>query len=111
MSSPVANILNANQRQAPIGDDTVEQESLDRMPSESLVEIERHRAFRRAFSLLPQRDQALLRLLTAQPSLTYEEISAALHMPIGSIGPTRRRALERLRRELETQGVMTLITE
>ncbi len=103
-------ILNANRRHVPMGEG-VEQESLAPLPGESLVEIERHQAVRQAFSLLPKRDQALLRLLTAEPSLTYEEISAALRMPIGSIGPTRRRALERLRRGLETRGVMTLITE
>jgi imidazolonepropionase len=32
---------------------------------------------------------------------SYEEIARALAMPIGSIGPTRGRALERLRRGLE----------
>ena len=53
-----------------------------------------------SFSRLPTRDQALLRLLAVDPSPSYQEISAALGMPIGSIGPTRARALERLRREL-----------
>jgi len=32
---------------------------------------------------------------------SYEEIGAAMGMPIGSIGPTRARCLERLRREAE----------
>ena len=53
-----------------------------------------------AFERLPARYQALLRLLTADPTPSYEEIGAALGMPIGSIGPTRARALERLRQEL-----------
>jgi RNA polymerase sigma factor (sigma-70 family) len=54
-----------------------------------------------AFARLPARDQRLLQLLVAEPPRSYESIAAALEMPIGSIGPTRRRALERLRRELE----------
>lgn len=54
-----------------------------------------------AFSRLPARDQRLLRLLVAEPQPSYDEIANALGMPIGSIGPTRGRALERLRRELE----------
>ena len=37
-------------------------------------------------------------MLAADPRPSYEEIAGALGMPIGSIGPTRARALERLRR-------------
>jgi RNA polymerase sigma factor (sigma-70 family) len=66
-----------------------------------LLQQERDAAVRRAFLRLPPTDQALLRLLTADPTPSYQEISAALAMPIGSIGPTRGRALERLRRELQ----------
>jgi DNA-directed RNA polymerase specialized sigma24 family protein len=54
-----------------------------------------------AFVRLPARDQRLLRMLVADPQPSYEEIGTALAMPIGSIGPTRGRALRRLRRELE----------
>jgi hypothetical protein len=37
-------------------------------------------------------------LLIEDPPVPYEEISARLDMPIGSIGPTRRRYLDELRR-------------
>jgi len=37
-----------------------------------------------------------LSLLLAQPSLDYHEVAVQLSMPIGSIGPTRGRALARL---------------
>jgi DNA-directed RNA polymerase specialized sigma24 family protein len=66
-----------------------------------MLRSERDRALWDAFARLPERDQALLRLLTADPAPSYEEISAALDMPIGSIGPTRARCLERLRREAD----------
>jgi hypothetical protein len=36
---------------------------------------------------------------TSSPS--YTEVAAELGMPVGSIGPTRARALARLRRQLE----------
>jgi RNA polymerase sigma factor (sigma-70 family) len=42
--------------------------------------------------------QQLLRLLVTEPPLSYEEISALLGLPIGSIGPTRARCLDKLRR-------------
>jgi RNA polymerase sigma factor (sigma-70 family) len=104
-------ILNANKREVPIGDDVGEQESLAPQPGESLLQTERDEAIRGVFSLLSAKDQALLRLLTAEPSLRYSEIAAALGIPIGSVGPTRQRALDRLRRLLESRGVMTQLAE
>jgi RNA polymerase sigma factor (sigma-70 family) len=104
-------ILRASKRQVPMGDDFVEQPSLTPLPGEALARTERDRAIQRAFSLLPGRDQALLRLLTAEPSLSYEEIAAALGIPIGSIGPTRQRALERLRRLLDGHGITTQLAD
>ncbi len=104
-------ILNANKREVPLGDDVGEQESLAPLPGESLLQTERDEAIRGVFSLLSGKDQALLRLLTAEPSLPYGEIAAALGIPVGSIGPTRQRALERLRRLLESRGVMSQLAE
>jgi len=55
----------------------------------------------RAFAQLPQRCQQLLRLLIAGSGTTpYSEVSAALGMPVGSLGPTRARCLARLRQLL-----------
>ncbi len=53
---------------------------------------------RLALDALPPRDRALLELLYREPALTYEKVAAALGIPVGSIGPTRARALARLRR-------------
>lgn len=50
---------------------------------------------------LPLRYRTLLRLLMADPPASYRKISAALNMPIGSIGPTRARCLRRLRHSVE----------
>ena len=69
-----------------------------------LVE-ERDRALWQAFGGLSDRCQALLRILVADPPPSYEDIGAALDMPIGSIGPTRQRCLERLRGLAEGEGV------
>jgi RNA polymerase sigma factor (sigma-70 family) len=70
-------------------------------PDAQLLASERDAALWAAFGRLGARDQALLRMLASEPAPSYEEIGAALGMPIGSIGPTRARALERLRRELD----------
>lgn len=55
-----------------------------------------------AFELLPADGQALLRLLTAVPPLSYAEISELLGIPHGSIGPKAGRLLTRLRRLLSS---------
>jgi RNA polymerase sigma factor (sigma-70 family) len=72
---------------------------------EGLLTSERDAHLWRAFEALGPRDQALLRMLAADPAPSYEEIGAALGMPVGSIGPTRARALARLRRALDRLGV------
>lgn len=93
--------LRASAREVP-DQDPPEPRNSEVPPLESnLFEAERDAALWSAFGRLPARDQALLRVLVTDPPPSYEEIGAALEMPVGSIGPTRGRALERLRRELE----------
>jgi DNA-directed RNA polymerase specialized sigma24 family protein len=58
----------------------------------------RRAALAGALQILPPKCQQLLRLLATDPPASYEQVSAILDMPIGSIGPTRARCLERLRR-------------
>lgn len=64
---------------------------------EQLLDGELHQAVRAALRELPAKSQALMRLLSAEPPLSYDEISELLGIPRGSIGPMRRRCLERLR--------------
>jgi RNA polymerase sigma factor (sigma-70 family) len=66
-------------------------------PDTDILRAELHQALRDGLADLPARDQALLKLRTADPPKSYEEISQLLGMPIGSIGPTLRRSLDRLR--------------
>ena len=61
---------------------------------------ERRTAVRQALATLPDRQRTLLRMLHSETEPSYESIGAKLGMPIGSIGPTRGRALERLRKEI-----------
>jgi RNA polymerase sigma factor (sigma-70 family) len=70
-------------------------------PDEPALSAERRAAVRTALAALPPRQRTLLRLLHSESAPSYEAIGSALGMPVGSIGPTRGRALERLRRELQ----------
>jgi RNA polymerase sigma factor (sigma-70 family) len=62
-----------------------------------LLDAERHEALLMAMAELPERQRSLLLLLIEDPPLSYEEISSRLRVPVGSIGPTRARALARVR--------------
>jgi len=65
---------------------------------DALLREERDAALWRAFGGLTPRCQSLLRVLMADPSPSYSDVSAALDMPVGSIGPTRQRCLNALRK-------------
>lgn len=67
---------------------------------EHLLAAERAYMVREALSSLPSRWRQLLELLMADPPVSYAEISVQLGLPVGSIGPTRRRCLARLRERL-----------
>ncbi|MBX6371392.1 MAG: sigma-70 family RNA polymerase sigma factor [Acidothermus sp.] len=58
-----------------------------------------------ALERLPERCRILLRMLAADPPASYTEISAALGLPVGSIGPTRSRCLARLREIASSLGL------
>jgi RNA polymerase sigma factor (sigma-70 family) len=78
---------------AMFGHSTEHQPDVD----ERLLAEERAHAVREAVATLPSRSQLLLELLMADPPVSYTEISDKLGLPIGSIGPTRGRCLQRLR--------------
>lgn len=95
-------ILRRAGRSVPSGDDPVLDAADPLMPpiDRKLLADERQVALWQALSRLSASCQRLLRVLMADPEPTYEEVSQALDMPIGSIGPTRGRCLKHLRREL-----------
>jgi RNA polymerase sigma factor (sigma-70 family) len=53
-----------------------------------------------ALEAIPPRCRHLLEFFIASPQLSYAEISAALGVPVGSLGPTRARCLAQLRRQM-----------
>lgn len=104
-------VLRERDRRVLYGDDYPEHESPEPAPDDMILLSERDAALWCSFARLRPSDQALLRLLTADPRPSYEEISAALDMPIGSIGPTRQRALARLREQLDGERALTLMLD
>jgi RNA polymerase sigma factor (sigma-70 family) len=95
-------------RELPDEDAAVEMPvSPDQSPEWLVLSEESRRLVWLALARLSIRCQTLLRALSVSPDASYAEIAAALDMPIGSIGPTRMRCLENLRRQLVSDGAMT----
>lgn len=94
-------------RQLPLSDEVVV-ERLPRQagPEERVLLAEEELLLRDCLDRLTERCRTLLRILAAQPRPSYEEISADLQMPVGSIGPTRGRCLDKLRQELAEAGAL-----
>jgi RNA polymerase sigma factor (sigma-70 family) len=102
-------VIRASARTVPTGDSPVLDTAMPRAnPTEELVlraeeeqqDAERAAAAWRARARLPGRCHELLRTLMASPPPSYAEVAAALGLPVGSIGPTRARCLQKLRDEL-----------
>lgn len=72
-----------------------------------LLDHERHAALLHAIERLPPQWRTLTRLLMADPPPSYQEIAAGLGIPIGTIGPTRQRILQRLRTTPELTDITT----
>jgi RNA polymerase sigma factor (sigma-70 family) len=67
--------------------------------AEHTTDIEREHTIERALDQLPERCRKLIKLLyldSQEPS--YAEIGDTMGMPVASIGPTRARCLEKLRK-------------
>jgi RNA polymerase sigma factor (sigma-70 family) len=67
-----------------------------------LIEDEDVREVVDSFGRLSEECQQLLRLLATEPPLSYEEISEVTGRPVGSLGPTRSRCIDKLRMGVES---------
>ena len=82
------------------GSEPLDEEMAD--VSQQLEHVEREHSIERALEQLPDRCRKLIHLLyfdSREPS--YSEIATIIGMPEASIGPTRARCLEKLRKMLE----------
>jgi RNA polymerase sigma factor (sigma-70 family) len=78
---------------------------------EEIIAAERNEALRSAFAELPPQCRRLLAMLTTDPPSSYAEISAALQIRVGSIGPQRGRCLQRMRRSKALAALIDEMTD
>jgi RNA polymerase sigma factor (sigma-70 family) len=69
-------------------------------PGDALDELQQQARLRRALDQLDERSRTLLLLLFRADGekMAYEDVARQMGLPIGSIGPTRARCLEKLRK-------------
>ena len=93
-------ILQETAREVP------DQDLVDRRPpfghdggSTSVVDDERRDVARKAVAGLPAHQRDLLSALAVEPALSYKQVSERVGIPVGSVGPTRQRCIERMRQD------------
>jgi RNA polymerase sigma factor (sigma-70 family) len=83
-------------RQLPDAENIPDEQA--RTAEQELLAAERQAALLEAFTCLAPSCQQLMAMLLEDPPVPYAEISAVLGIPVSSIGPTRGRCLNKLRR-------------
>lgn len=91
-------------------EDLVDDWSAVRLPAAGgldahVVRAERDQLVREAVDDLPGHQRKLMLVLSQASEPSYQQVAEVMSMPVGSIGPTRARALRRLRGLLEGRGV------
>ena len=94
-------VSKAATRTRPVEDEVIDARlPVQSSPEGKVVEDDEKAHLWRALGRLPERCQKLLRIVAWEPRPDYSSVAEGLDMPIGSIGPTRRRCLDKLRVEL-----------
>lgn len=102
-------LLAARKRMTPVDPmDSVALEGVaEDVATADLVAVEERQALREALAELPAGRRELLLMLLADPPIPYADISERLGIPVGSIGPTRARALDQLRNTRALRAVVS----
>lgn len=73
-------------------------------PEQTVIGGEVCKAIAEAMDHLPRKGRRVILALFFLPEMAYSEMAAHTGMPVGSLGPTRMRALRTLRTDLEGAG-------
>jgi RNA polymerase sigma factor (sigma-70 family) len=96
-------------REVPLGEPDMASLMADRRGewdpcAEAVRRDERHRLYN-AINALPERQRMVVVEVLRREDKSYVDLSHRLGLPVGSIGPTRQRALTRLRRDPRLAGL------
>jgi RNA polymerase sigma factor (sigma-70 family) len=97
-------LLARSRRESPTGVTDDQLVVQDPGPEAVVLAEEARRAVAHAVTELPVKPRELVSVLFSTPEPNYAEVSRLMGLPIGSIGPTRQRALRTLRYGLVRAG-------
>jgi RNA polymerase sigma factor (sigma-70 family) len=84
---------------------TIETENIQTLPDEAIEQLERQAELEYAIRQLDGKCRQLIEaLFFASEDRTYADIAKSLGMPLNSLGPTRTRCLEKLKKILKELG-------
>jgi RNA polymerase sigma factor (sigma-70 family) len=101
-------VLREGARLQLVGDEPIRDEEPCPSVQAQLERREQRAALFGAIRRLSGRQRTLMLALLADPAPSYERLARTLEMPVGSIGPTRIRGMERLRRDRHLVAVADL---
>ncbi|HEV7824589.1 MAG TPA: sigma-70 family RNA polymerase sigma factor [Mycobacteriales bacterium] len=104
MSRECIRLVNGRRHEQLTDDWSRSRSGQDQAPDEPVLVAERNAELWSAVDRLPARQREVIRALAVEPPPSYEQVGAALSVAVGSIGPTRQRALRRLRGYLAETG-------
>ena len=98
----------ARQRESPVGVDSSMLVTADQSEGPENVALRSMLASRmwRAFTQLSRRCQQLLRVIAVAPDASYTQVSAALGIARGTVGPKKIRCLAALRRQMASMDML-----
>lgn len=94
-------VLRSTRREQPCTSDADDFWGAVGSAEDTVVTEENRELVRSAVRRLPDRQRTLIGTLMWTPELDYRQVGERLAMPVGSIGPTRARALTRVRELLD----------
>lgn len=99
-------VLRRTRRERPAGTDVDGLVATDPGPEATALVTEAHSVVGSAVARLPHRRRDLIQAMFYRRECGYAELAREMGMPIGSLGPTRRRALQSLHTELVQVGYL-----
>jgi RNA polymerase sigma factor (sigma-70 family) len=100
-------LLRSASRETPTEDLITRADDTGRFPApgDDLMAAEVRTIVTTAVHALPDHHCRLLETLLASPNQSYTDVARSLDMPVGSIGPTRARGIDRLRRDPQVMAL------
>jgi RNA polymerase sigma factor (sigma-70 family) len=102
-------LVTKRRREVALGEQSVmrlvDQGQDEHDPGAEMARRDAHARLSRAITALPEKQRLVLIELLKEENRSYLELSRRLGLPVGSIGPTRQRAIARLRQDPQLAGL------